>query len=148
MSGQQSLQPTVPPTVRGILETALNVADIRKAAAFYKRLFGFETLFESERLIALNVAGKSVLLLFPVGATQEPLTLPGGVIPGHGARGSHHFAFAISAEDLEPWTRRLESEGVAIEGAMTWDGGAKSIYFRDPDGNLAELITPGFWKIY
>jgi catechol 2,3-dioxygenase-like lactoylglutathione lyase family enzyme len=25
---------------------------------------------------------------------------------------------------------------------------AKSIYFRDPDGNLVELISPGFWETY
>ena len=43
---------------------------------------------------------------------------------------------------------RLESEGVAVESIATWPGGAKSLYFRDPDGNLAELITPGFWSIY
>ena len=42
----------------------------------------------------------------------------------------------------------LGSEGVAVESVVTWPGGAKSIYFPDPDGNLAELITPGFWSIY
>jgi catechol 2,3-dioxygenase-like lactoylglutathione lyase family enzyme len=31
--------------------------------------------------------------------------------------------------------------------AGSWPRGAKSIYFRDPDGNLAELITPGFWAL-
>ncbi len=49
---------------------------------------------------------------------------------------------------MEAWRRRLESEGVAVESVVTWPGGAKSLYFRDPDGNLAELITPGFWSIY
>ena len=43
--------------VGGILETALYVSDIKRAAEFYRRLFGFPTLLESERLIALDVAG-------------------------------------------------------------------------------------------
>jgi hypothetical protein len=30
---------------------------------------------------------------------------------------------------------------------VNWPRGAKSIDFRDPDGNLAELISPGFWSI-
>jgi catechol 2,3-dioxygenase-like lactoylglutathione lyase family enzyme len=46
------------------------------------------------------------------------------------------------------WQRHLESEGVSVESVVSWPGGAKSIYFRDPDGNLAELISPGFWAIY
>ncbi len=58
--------------IEGVLETALYVADVQRAAAFYRRLFGFPTLLESERLIALNVAGKNVLLLFPEGGTTEP----------------------------------------------------------------------------
>ena len=137
--------------VGGILETALYVTDIKRSAEFYRRLFGFPTLLESERLVALDVAGRSVLLLFPEGGTSEPFPVPGGdgVIPPHGGSpGGYHFAFSIAAEDVEPWRGRLESEGVAVESVVTWPGGAKSIYFRDPDGNLAELITPGFWSIY
>jgi catechol 2,3-dioxygenase-like lactoylglutathione lyase family enzyme len=34
---------------------------------------------------------------------------------------------------------------VAIEGRVDWPRGAKSIYFRDPDGHLLELGTPGLW---
>jgi catechol 2,3-dioxygenase-like lactoylglutathione lyase family enzyme len=132
----------------GILETALSVADVKRAAEFYRRLFGFGTLVESERLIALDVAGRNVLLLFPRGVTAEPFAVPGGVIPPHGASGQAHFAFSIASEDVEPWQRHLESEGVPVESVVSWPGGAKSIYFRDPDGNLAELISPGFWAIY
>ena len=72
--------------VGGILETALYVADVKRAAEFYRRLFGFPTLLESERLVALDVAGRSVLLLFPEGGTTEPFPVSGGggVIPPHG----------------------------------------------------------------
>ena len=137
--------------VGGILETALYVSDIKRAAEFYRCLFGFPTLLERDRLVALDVSGRSVLLLFPEGGTTEPFPVPGGVgvIPPHGgSRGGYHFAFSIASEEVESWQRRLESEGVAVESLVTWPGGAKSLYFRDPDGNLAELITPGFWSIY
>jgi catechol 2,3-dioxygenase-like lactoylglutathione lyase family enzyme len=134
--------------VSGILETALYVADPAVSAAFYKRLFGFDTLLDTDRLVALNVAGRDVLLLFKKGATEEPATLPGGVIPGHGASGRSHLAFSITAEDIEPWRERLTGEGVAVESAVSWPGGARSLYFRDPDQHLVELITPGFWAIY
>ena len=137
--------------VGGILETALYVSDIKRAAEFYCRLFGFPALLESDRLVALDVSGRSVLLLFPEGGTTEPFPVPGGVgvIPPHGgSRGGYHFAFSIASEDVESWQRRLESEGVAVDSLVTWPGGAKSLYFRDPDGNLAERITPGFWSLY
>jgi catechol 2,3-dioxygenase-like lactoylglutathione lyase family enzyme len=136
------------PSVHGILETALGVKDVQKSADFYRRLFGFETLLDSERLIALDVAGRNVLLLFKAGATQEPFTTPGGVIPGHGVTGVNHFAFSIAAEDLADWEQRLEAEGVPVESRVNWPGGAQSLYFRDPDNHVAELITPGFWRIY
>ena len=134
--------------INGILETALYVADPAVTAAFYRRLFGFTTLLESERLVALDVAGKNVLLLFRIGTTGEPFDTGGGIIPGHAGVSPTHFAFSISAEDVEPWRAKLASEGVAVESVVTWPRGAKSIYFRDPDGNLAELISPGFWSTY
>ena len=66
--------------VGGILETALYVSEIKPAAEFYRRLFGFPTLLESERLVALDVAGRSVLLLFPEGGTTEPFPVPGAAV--------------------------------------------------------------------
>ena len=137
--------------VGGILETALYVADIKQSAEFYRRVFDFPILLESERLIALDVAGRSVLLLFAAGGTSDPFPVPGGggVIPPHGGTaGGYHFAFSIASDDVETWQSLLESKGVAVESVVSWPGGARSIYFRDPDGNLAELISPGFWASY
>jgi len=37
---------------------------------------------------------------------------------------------------------------LAIEGRTDWSRGGHSIYFRDPDGHLLELATPGLWAIY
>jgi catechol 2,3-dioxygenase-like lactoylglutathione lyase family enzyme len=111
-------------------------------------VFGFTKLLDTDRLVALNVADKSVLLLFLTGATEEPAALPGGVIPPHGAGGKSHFAFSIAAEDFESWREELALKNVAIESTVDWPGGARSIFFRDPDDNLVELITPGFWSIY
>jgi catechol 2,3-dioxygenase-like lactoylglutathione lyase family enzyme len=137
------------PSVQGIIETALYVSDLAQAADFYRRLFHFETLLESEQLIALDVAGRSVLLLFPAGRTTNSVTLPGGTIPGHGDTGGPgHFAFAIQAADLDPWKEHLAAASIALESEVTWPGGATSLYFRDPDQNLVELLTPGFWRIY
>jgi catechol 2,3-dioxygenase-like lactoylglutathione lyase family enzyme len=136
------------PRLHGIIETALYVSDPPRAAVFYQRVFGLKPLLESEKLIALAVADRSVLLLFKQGATAEPATLPGGTIPAHGAAGPSHFAFAIADDEVPAWREHLRREGVPIEGEVTWPGNALSLYFRDPDGHLGELLTPGFWKNY
>jgi len=31
---------------------------------------------------------------------------------------------------------------------VDWPRGGRSLYFRDPDQHLLELITPGCWSIY
>jgi catechol 2,3-dioxygenase-like lactoylglutathione lyase family enzyme len=138
------------PSVTHIIETALYVADIERAADFYRKLFGFETLLKSDRLIALDVSGQSVLLLFPAGRTTNSVTIPGGTIPGHGdTHGSPgHLAFAIDAAEVDAWKAHLSAENVALESEVTWSTGAQSLYFRDPDRNLVELLTPGFWRFY
>jgi len=136
------------PSVHGILETALYVKDPRTAAEFYRQIFDFPVLLESERLVALDVAGRSVLLLFKEGVTAEPFATPGGIIPGHNGSGPTHFAFSIAAEDVPYWQQQLQSTGIPVESTVKWPAGAQSLYFRDRDMNLVELITRGFWRNY
>ena len=74
--------------------------------------------------------------------------LPGGTIPPHDGHGPLHVAFAVAAADLPAWEQRLAAHKVAIEGRTDWPRGGQSIYFRDPDGHLLELATPGLWATY
>jgi catechol 2,3-dioxygenase-like lactoylglutathione lyase family enzyme len=136
------------PRVTGVLETCLYVDDLERAAQFYERLFSFRRLVSDERFCAFDVAGRGVLILFLRGATSEPLALPGGVIPPHDGSGRLHFAFAIPTEDLRAWEQRLDEAGVQIQSRVKWSRRGESLYFRDPDQHLVELVTPGTWAIY
>ena len=135
-------------TLNGILETAVYVDDVARAQAFYEGAMGLKPMFQDRRLTAYDVAGRSVLLVFKRGASLEPAVLPGGTIPAHDGAGPLHLAFAIGADQLGAWEERLKANGVEIEGRTDWPRGGTSIYFRDPDGHLIELATPGIWPIY
>lgn len=132
--------------INGILETALYVDDPPRSADFYRDLFGFGTLLEGDRLTALNVADRNVLLLFRKGATGEPAAVSGGMIPPHGATGRSHLAFSIEPGEVGAWEEKLRSREIEIEGTVDWPSGFRSLYFRDPDGHLVELLGSGYWS--
>jgi catechol 2,3-dioxygenase-like lactoylglutathione lyase family enzyme len=128
--------------VTGILETALYVDDLERSATFYESLFGFARLVVSDRLIALTVREGQVLLLFRKRASRD-------LNPGaHDGDGQLHLAFSITAEDVVMWRERLRAHDVAIVDDRVWERGGHSLYFRDPDGHLIELGSPGIWATY
>jgi len=139
------------PTVTGVVETALYVDDLERSGRFYEGVFGFRLLMSEDRMRAYSVADKQVLLLFKVGSSTQPSPMHGGIIPPHDGRGTLHMAFSISPDEVEPWKRQLEQKGVALESQVHCGDNSPlgdSLYFRDPDGHLIELITPGCWEIY
>jgi catechol 2,3-dioxygenase-like lactoylglutathione lyase family enzyme len=137
------------PPLTGVLETALYVAELERSADFYQRLLGArEQLAEGNRMRALDVAGRQVLLLFRVGASDGANPVPGGVVPPHDARGRIHVCFAIPADALDAWEAHLAALGVAVESRVHAERGATCLYLRDPDGHLVELATPGLWETY
>ena len=129
------------PELTGILESSLYVDDLSRSAAFYRALFGFETLVSEDRLCALAVAGRQALLLFKKGGSLDH-------VPPHGGTGQLHLAFSVPEADLPAWELRLAAAGVPIETRTHWERGGQSLFFRDPDGHLIELVTPGCWAIY
>ena len=138
-----STLPTMRPLVSGILETSLYVESPARSAEFYRRVFGFEPLEPGEplndetRLCPMRAGDRSVLLLFKKGATADT-----------DASGAIHIAFGIARSDLAAWERWLNEQGIAIELRKTWKYGGEALYFRDPDGHLLEVVTPGVWNIY
>lgn len=127
------------PAVTGIIETSLYVEDLDRSLHFYSTLFGFAEITRGERLVALNVANRHLLLLFKKGASTELPHTP------HDATGQIHIAFSITADALEDWQRWLDRHQIPILERKTWDYGGVSLYFRDPDGHLLEVATPGVW---
>jgi len=131
-----------------VLETSLYADDLERAARFYEDVLELKVLTADSRFRAYDVGGQSVLLIFRRGATLETVRMPGGTIPPHDGHGPLHIAFTIAADALTDWEARLGRHGVAIEGRTQWSRGGTSVYFRDPDGHLLELATPGLWATY
>jgi catechol 2,3-dioxygenase-like lactoylglutathione lyase family enzyme len=129
------------PTINGVLETALYVADAARSVRFYSDVLGFEPIASDERLTAMSVGGRQVLLLCKKGASKD-WTAP------HDGEGELHVAFAIAREQFQDWERRLAEHGIRIEHRRKWPPGGESLYFRDPDRHLVELATPGVWSVY
>jgi catechol 2,3-dioxygenase-like lactoylglutathione lyase family enzyme len=136
------------PQLDAVLETALYVDDLDRAVRFYSDVLGLKPLYQDSRMCAFSVGDRNVLLIFPRGGSLETVHMPGGTIPPHDGSGPLHVAFAIAKDQLKDWEGRLRASSVVIEGRTTWKRGGESIYFRDPDGHLLELATPGLWAIY
>ncbi len=137
--------PSSPPRIDGLLETSLYARDLERTAAFYRELFGFKALVDTPRLVAFEIAARSILLVFQAGATEDDVVDARGKIPGHDGVGRLHLALSIASDDLDAWRKRLFERAIEIVGEYRWPRGGVSLYIRDPDGALLELATPGLW---
>ena len=118
----------------------LTVFDLDRTIDFYSRVLGMEavTFAGGRRGLAF---GRQKLNLHQAGREFEPKALR----PGPGAID----LCLITATPLAEVMETLVSHGVAIiEGPVDKTGATgpiKSVYFRDPDGNLIEVsnyLTP------
>ena len=129
--------------IQSVVETAVYVDDLESAEAFYGTVLGLPVIArEADRHVFFQVGPAQVLLAFLPQSTLKP-----DEFPAHGSTGPGHFALGIDAAALDLWREHLTARGVQIEKELTWPRGGRSLYFRDPAGNLVELITPGIWGL-
>jgi catechol 2,3-dioxygenase-like lactoylglutathione lyase family enzyme len=134
-------QITSAPAVLAVVEAAVYADDLVAAERFYEGILGLPVAGrEGGHHLFFRVGDSGMFLVFNSAATRDS-----GELPQHGTTGPGHFALGVKADDLDRWRRHLIGSGVAIEKELTWPRGGRSIYFRDPAGNLVELITPGVW---
>lgn len=136
------------PKTQGVLETCLYAEDLNRAVEFYLAVLNFQVLVRDDRLCAFETGRQRILILFQKNSTLQSVQLPGGVVPPHDGHGPAHLAFAIAAHDYDAWLAHLRQLNLGIESEMHWPLGGRSVYFRDPDQHLVELVTPGVWRTY
>ena len=125
---------TLPVELDRLDHFVLTVRDINQTCAFYKRVFGMRRVDFGDGRVALHF-GRHKINLHPNPSPIEPkAAVP---IPG-----SADFC-VVAALSSEQVAERLRACGVGIEkgplptvGAL---GPMRSVYFRDPDGNLVEV---------
>jgi catechol 2,3-dioxygenase-like lactoylglutathione lyase family enzyme len=60
-----------------------------------------------------------------------------------------HIVFEIEPEEYEKAKRLLVESNIIVEIEIEWENSNmfRSIYFRDPAGNLVEFITKNYWGV-
>ncbi len=120
--------------VKRLDHLVLTVMDIARSVAFYQAVLGMEKVEFGDNRIALAF-GEQKINLHQQGREFEPHA--GQVQPG-----SADLCFIVDTP-VESTLARLEQLGVAvIDGPVDRTGAAgpiRSVYFRDPDGNLIEI---------
>jgi catechol 2,3-dioxygenase-like lactoylglutathione lyase family enzyme len=121
------------PIIDRVDHFVLTVKDVDATCRFYERALGLKRV-EFEGRVALQV-GRQKINLHCAGHEFEPKAR--APVPGAG-----DFCL-ISATPLDEVIAHLKSCGVAIEVGPVPKTGAlgkmRSVYFRDPDGNLVEV---------
>jgi catechol 2,3-dioxygenase-like lactoylglutathione lyase family enzyme len=116
----------------GLRHVALNVRNVRRSLEFYSSVFGMNLEWMPDEENAYLTSGQDNLALHQ---------LPTGSEPGP-TQVLHHIGFIVRRpEDVDAWATRVRGLGITLAAEpKTHRDGARSFYFRDPDGLLIQLI--------
>jgi len=129
-----------------IVETCIYSSELKEMKDFYMNKLGLDFVSEENGKHVFLKAGKSMLLIFnPKSTLNDSIS----IFPIHGAitpPSIVHFALEINTADYEKWKDLLSKKQINIEKELKI-GNSRSVYFRDPSGNVVELITENAWPI-
>jgi catechol 2,3-dioxygenase-like lactoylglutathione lyase family enzyme len=118
------------PTHAGLRHLALHARQLEAMKRFYVDVLGFEVEWEPDADNVYLSSGIDNLALH----RSEAAAGPTGALD--------HLGLIVRAPaDVDRWAEFLESRGVVLEQMpRTHRDGARSCYFRDPDGNVVQII--------
>jgi catechol 2,3-dioxygenase-like lactoylglutathione lyase family enzyme len=128
------------PSHAGLRHLAINARDLAAMKRFYVDLLGFTVEWEPDPDNVYLSSGIDNLALHKLEAVDA---VDGAERLVSGARSAlDHLGLIVrSPDDVDRWASFLESRGVTIEAKpRTHRDGARSCYFRDPDGNTIQII--------
>ncbi|MCU1396771.1 MAG: Virulence protein [Ilumatobacteraceae bacterium] len=129
--------------VEGLDHVAITVADVEATVGWYLRVLGAEALY-----LDLWQAGTIPIAMLQIGASRLSVHAAAAPAAPHAAvptTGSADLCFRFGGT-VSAMVAVLEDAGVAIvDGPVSRPASngvsGTSVYCRDPDGNLVELLT-------
>lgn len=140
------------PSPLGMFEVQLVARDLPAMTAFYRDALGLTvSLEDTDRGRTHFRTGRGQLILARAETDRDaspdwpglppPLLAAGDRRgPSPGPHGPIHFAIEVEPAGLVRRGEELRAAGHDVRGPFRWPGGQRSIYLRDPEGNVAELI--------
>jgi catechol-2,3-dioxygenase len=116
-------------SVTGVCELTLETYDRAAMESFYREGFGFEVLSRTDDRTWLGVTQDCRLGLWTPGPKEF----------GDEGGAHVHFAFAVSPGTLDDMARRVRELSPNVRGPEEHEGGDRSLYVEDPEGNVLEL---------
>ncbi|WP_108882301.1 VOC family protein [Anderseniella sp. Alg231-50] len=122
-------------SVRAIDYTVIFVRDMEAMRYFYEDIMRFPMSRQlSSNWFEYSVGGNTLVLSRP-GLTAADVPTPYG-------SASLHLAFKVSAREVDQCAEELMHKGIDLVSPPTnRDFGHRTLFFRDPDGNLLEVFA-------
>ena len=120
------------PRLLGFRHVAINVRNVRKSVDFYCSTLGMRVEWEPDSDNVYLTSGTDNLAIHKLTEGQAPSAV----------QSVHHIGFVVGApEDVDRVASRIQSQGIQLaQPVKTHRDGARSFYFRDPDGILIQLL--------
>jgi catechol 2,3-dioxygenase-like lactoylglutathione lyase family enzyme len=117
----------------GIRHVALRVRDIQRSLDFYTGILGMRVEWNPDPDNAYLTSGSDNLALHSIKDCAPAAA---------DAAGLDHIGFIVSRpEEVDGWADRLEARGIELaQKPKTHRDGARSLYVRDPDGILIQIL--------
>jgi catechol 2,3-dioxygenase-like lactoylglutathione lyase family enzyme len=112
----------------GYNHMTLPVRDLQEGKRFFTEVLGGSVSLEHGSHITVVTGGAEIGMSPQTGGW----TAPNAEYP--------HYTFRMHPHDILPMKERLASYGVPASHIWSRDGGDARLYFRDPSGNLWELL--------
>lgn len=121
--------------IRAIDYTIIFARDMVAMRRFYEDVMGFAVRRELGPQWIEYAVGSQILALTEHGMMWHDTPTPEGQL-------SLQLAFRVTPEEVAACAEELEAKGIALAAPVTdqpW--GHRTLFFRDPDGNLLEIYA-------
>ena len=113
----------------GLTHIALPVKDIKRSAAFYKKVFGAKEMYHDADFIQVQTPGSKDIIVFIKNSGSK-----GKIVPGF------HFGFRLpKPSGMKNMIQLIKKAGGKIKETGEFIPGEPYVFFYDPDGYEVEI---------